>query len=299
MNKTYIYMPWCAVREFPSPSVETFPDGETGITIPPVEPTDHVVLYGSCHDAQASETFLATAYEVAYQGPASLTVVNTYFRHARSDRRFDERTAVMAKFQARQWSGLGHIFPGVRLMFLHLHSDQILSFFEGPVRTSNVSGFPVLERLWRHEHQDMPNVVYATVDHGGVHEVRKLINRHHGPGKPYIGFASIEKKRYSSTETQVLGIQGDVRGMNVVIFDDMISTGGSLVQAAEAYKKQGALSITALATHGVFVGDALERLQAAPIDQVWVTDSHPNVFPVNRAPNFLQVVSFDVDDFNL
>ena len=95
--RRYIALPWVTqVQEYQETvAVETFPDGETAITVPDIAATDDIVLIGSCHSAQASETFLAAAYEIASHGPAHLTVVNTYFRHARCERKFGSQ-AVLA-----------------------------------------------------------------------------------------------------------------------------------------------------------------------------------------------------------
>ena len=249
--------------------IGTFPDGETAITTPDIGGRDDIVLVGCCPDARTSETFLATALEIAAQGPHSLTVVNTYFRHARCDRKFG-RQAVMAKFQARMWSSLGVAFPGTRLIFLDLHNDLVLSYFEGPVRPSNLSALPLLDRKL-HSLWDLEDAVYATVDYGGVHEARRLAE------KRGCGLAHIDKKRISGSETEIRAVHGAaVDGRDVVIFDDMISTGGSLIKAAEAYKNRGARRIFAVAAHGLFVDNAVIRLRNSEIEAVLVTDSHPN-----------------------
>ena len=281
--RRYITLPGATSLAQEYVKVETFPDGETAITVPDIGCKDDIVLIGNCADAQASETFLASAYEIAHHGPASLTVVNTYFRHARCERRFGTQ-AVLAKFQARQWSGLGTIFPGVRLIFLDLHNDLVLSYFEGPVRTTNISALPLLERKMQTLWGSFCNQVYATVDYGGVHEARLLAEARK------CGFAHIDKKRLSGTETEIRDVHGDVAGSDVIIFDDMVSTGGSLVKAAQAYKDRGALRVFAVAAHGLFVNNAVERLQDSPIEGVLVTDSHPNaVDAYEEDPSFIQV----------
>lgn len=268
--KRYISLP--NTNRFADEYVEVvcYPDGETSITVPEIGISDDIVLIGSCPTAQASETFLAAAMEIASYGPASLTVVNTYFRHARSDRKVG-RQAVMAKFQARQWSALGVSYPGVRLVFVDLHNDLVLSYFEGPVRTSNLSVLPLLEKeacgLWGLS----DDVVYATVDLGGVYEARALAENRG------CGFAHIDKKRINGSKTVIRAVHGDnVNGRDVIIFDDMISTGGSLIEAAAAYRERGARRVYAVACHGLFVGDAVDRLLQSGIEAILVTDSHPS-----------------------
>jgi len=263
-------------------TVDTFPDGETAITVPDIGVNDDIVLVGGCSDALESESFLAAAYEVASQGPRSLTVVNTYFRHARSERKFGKQ-AVMAKFQARQWSGIGVIYPGVRLIFVDLHNDLVLSYFECATRSSNISALPLLERKLQHLWGGLQNPVYATVDYGGVHEARKLAEKRN------VGFAHIDKVRLSGSETMIREVHGDsVDDRDVVIIDDMISTGGSLVKAANAYRARGARRVFAIATHGLFVGTAIAKLRASAVEGVLVTDSHPNASVAhNQATDFI------------
>ena len=268
--------------------VEHFPDGETANTVPDFSEADDVVLVGHCASALASETFLAAAYEMAHNGPRSLTVVNTYFRHARCDRKFVKNSraqAVMAKFQARQWSGVGTIFPGVRLVFLDLHNDLVLSYFEGPVRTTNLSALPLLERKMQGLWGGLHDPVYATVDYGGLHEARLLAE------KRGVGLAHIDKVRISATETEIRGVHGDdVDGRDVVIFDDMISTGGSTVKAAHAYKDRGARRVFVVTAHGLFVNNGVAKLMASPIEGVLVTDSHPNAVAAHaQASSFVSV----------
>lgn len=267
--RRYITLPGVTSLAQEVVQVEMFPDGETAITVPDISAKDDIVLIGNCHDALAAETFLAAAYEVASHGPASLTVVNTYFRHARCERKFGSQ-AVMAKFQARQWSGVGSIYPGVRLVFLDLHNDLVLSYFEGPVRASNLSALALLERKMQKLWGPLTNPVYATVDYGGVHEARKLATARK------CGFAHIDKKRLSGTETEIRDVHGDVDGCDVIIFDDIISTAGSMVKAANAYMDRGARRVLGVAAHGLFTNNAIAKLLSSPIEGVLVTDSHPN-----------------------
>lgn len=271
--------------------VEVFPDGETSIRVPDRHRNLDVVLFGECSTVQASEAFLAAAYELASRGFRSLTIFNTYFRHARSERRVEDKVA-MAKFQARQWSGVGRVFPGVRLVFVELHKDLILNFFEGAVVTENRSFIPQLERIVRNDFPNLVNPVYATVDEGGVYAARQLATARGA------GFAYIEKHRISGSETHVHRVLGDsVVDRDVVIFDDIISTGSSMVKAAAAYSKLGARNVYAAATHGVFVEDAINKLAGSPIRCVFVSDSHPNAeLAAAQQAGFLRVFPLNLQD---
>lgn len=283
--KRYLYMP-DATHSYDAEVVKvtTFPDGETSIMIPVGSMRDdEITLIGSCHSAQASESFLAAAYEIAAQGPKSFTVFNTYFRHARSERSTDG-CAALAKFQARQWSGLGRVYPGVRLDFVELHKDTVLHYFEGAVVTNNRTCRELLETYIPYLNDE---TVFATVDEGGVYEAKKLAQ------KAGVGFAHIEKKRLSGSETKVLKVLGDdVAGKKVIIFDDMIATGGSACAAAQAYRERGATSVVLAATHGIFAGDAISALsQNYLIDTVFVTDSHPNAeLAEDSNPTLIKVI---------
>jgi ribose-phosphate pyrophosphokinase len=280
-----IYMPGSGSIHVLSPQVrvEVFPDGEMAIRIPTGLRGANVTLVGHCATAMDSEAFLAAAYEIASQGPIKLTIINTYFRNARSERSTDGN-AILAKFQARQWSGLGRVFPGVVLVFVDLHKDLILNYFEGPVVTEHRVFRPMLEEAVR-DYRQLDNPVYATVDAGGVYEAKALAD------EAMAGFAHIEKKRLSGTETEIRNVSGDdVRGRDVVIFDDIIATGSSMLKAAEAYLDRGAKSVICAATHGVFVGDAVDKFKASRIERVFITNSHPNAFKAaEQAPDLIRV----------
>ncbi len=296
MSYIRMYMPEVAWRPEGSAGygrsvfVHTFPDGETAVSLPAGSVFgNHVTLVGDSASAERSESFLAAAYELASKGPASLTVINTYFRHARSERPSGDNIT-MAKFQARQWSGLGRMFPGVRLVFLDLHSDLILNYFEGPVVTKHLSARPALKKQILEELPPNAEVVYATVDEGGVFAAKELANKDH------VGFAYIEKKRLSGSETAVVKVLGDsVAGKTVIIFDDIIATGGSAIKAAQAYTMLGATSVILGATHGVFAGDALEKLLASDIQAVYVTASHPAAVQAAKDyPSFVKQVYLEI-----
>lgn len=272
---------WGAIEHV---NFQSFPDGEISIAIPGNIWNKDVTLIGGCHNAQASETLLAIAYEVARKSPASLTVVITYFRNARSERS-THGEAVMAKFQANLWSGLAQVFPGVRLEFLDLHSDLILNYFHGPIHTVNISR-PIYENLIvKAREYTKGGIALATVDEGHSSMVRTMAHSYS------YGFAGITKQRLSGSDTRVLDVHGDVQGRTVIICDDIVATGSSLANAAKAYKDRGALQVVACATHGVFAGDAIRRLQESPIDHMFVTDSHPNALVgAQDAPTFVHIV---------
>lgn len=268
--------------------VKVFPDGEQAISVPDVQGAN-VRLYGGCYDAASTEAFLSAAYELARRGPESLTLYNYYFRNARCERRFGNQS-VMAKFQAQLWSGVGRLYPGVRIVLLDLHTDLVLNYFEGTTFASHASAVPSLVRNFFEDHTGpRAEWVLATVDTGQMDKIRALAKQYG------TGFAYIDKIRYSPTKTKVAGVFGDeVDCKHVLIIDDVISTGGSLAKAAATYSERGALSVSALAPHGLFVGDALETLPASSIVRVDVTNSHPNACrAAETLPNLVRVHRLD------
>lgn len=266
-------------------AVERFPDGEFAIKVPLTG--DEVVLVGSCHSSEASEAFLAAAYEIARRGPKDFTIYNTYFRHARSERVVDGK-ANMAKFQARLWSGIGNVCPGVKIVLQDLHKDLVVDFFEGPVRVSNRSSIGDVAKFIARK---IPNqfrnksVVLGTVDEGGAYAVRKIAEENG------LGTAIIHKVRLSGTETKVLSVHGEVAGKVVVILDDMISTGGSAIKAAQAFKDAGALGVWIGAAHGVFsVRDAVRMETSGLFIRIVVTQSHPNAEAAMRSCSIVDAI---------
>lgn len=269
--------------------VERFPDGEFAIRVP--ETGDEVVLVGSCHSSEASEAFLAAAYEIARRGPKDFIIYNTYFRHARSERIVDGK-ANLAKFQARLWSGIGNVYPGVKIVLQDLHKDLVVDFFEGPVRVSNGSALinvaTFIAKKIPHHFRNK-SVVLGTVDEGGAYAVRKIAEENG------LGTAIVHKVRYSGTETKVLSVQGEVAGKVVVILDDMISTGGSAIKAARAFKDAGATDVWVGAVHGVFSADDVIKMENTELfTRIVVTNSHPNAEKAKKVCSILDVLPLSV-----
>jgi ribose-phosphate pyrophosphokinase len=165
---------------------------------------------------------------------------------------------------------------------MDLHSTGIVYYFEGDIVTLELYAEPkVLEAI---RGLGLPNLCLASTDMGRAKWVEALANRLEAP------VALIHKKRVSGSEVKLNAVVGDVAGRNVVIYDDMIRTGGSLVQAAEAYERAGAASVHAVATHLVLPEGTVARLEAAPLARIIGTDTHPNHQLVMDRPRF-QVVS--------
>ena len=196
-----------------------------------------------------------------------------YYGYARKDRKDEGRVPISAKVVANTLVSSG----AERLVTLDMHAAQIQGFYDIPV--DHLYARPVL--LDAVEELGVENPVVVTPDVGGTKMARAYAKR--------LGadLAIVDKRRISGSETVVEHVIGDVKGRNCVIVDDMISTGGSITQAAETLKRAGADRIVIAVSHAVFCGPAVERLENAPVDTVLVTDT----IPLERKPKNLHTVS--------
>jgi ribose-phosphate pyrophosphokinase len=153
-----------------------------------------------------------------------------------------------------------------RLLTIDLPSDQIQGFFDIPV--DNVYASPVLlGEVWK---QKYDNMIVVSPDVGGVVRARALARR-----LDNADLAIIDKRRQRANESQVMNIIGDVRGRSCILVDDLVDTAGTLCQAAQALKNEGAERVIAYITHPVLSGKAVERVSASALDELVVTDTIP------------------------
>ena len=175
---------------------------------------------------------------------------------------------VTAKARARLLSAIPHADLGNHLVFIDLHASGIPHYLEGGLRHTHLYAKEAVQQLCRQLGGD--DFVLASTDSGRAHWVESLAN------EMGVGMSFVFKQRLSGSKTEVKAVQALVQGRKVVIYDDMIRTGGSLLTAAQAYLESGASQVSAVATHGLFPGAALEKiLQSGLIRSVGVTDSHP------------------------
>jgi ribose-phosphate pyrophosphokinase len=166
-----------------------------------------------------------------------------------------------------------------RLLTLDMHAPQIQGFFDIPV--DHMYAKPAL--LAAVKKLEIKDPVIVSPDVGGIKMARA-----YAKSLDNADLAIVDKRRISGSQIAVEHVIGEVEGRNVIVVDDMISTGGSIAEAARILRANGARSIVIAATHAVFAGPAVERLDAAPIDKLLVTDSIP---PRERQPKNLEVVS--------
>jgi ribose-phosphate pyrophosphokinase len=194
---------------------------------------------------------------------ARVTAAIPYMGYARKDRRpSSARVAITAKVVANMLASVGVD----RVLTMDLHSEQIQGFFDIPV--DNVYASPVLlGDAWKQKYQ---NMVVVSPDVGGVVRARALAKR-----LDDAELAIIDKRRPRPNESKVMNIIGEVEGRTCVLIDDMVDTAGTLCQAAQALKDEGALKVVAYITHPVLSGAAIERISKSVLDELVVTDTIP------------------------
>ena len=202
-----------------------------------------------------------------------ITAVIPYFGYARQDRKSKPRDPISAKLVANLLATAG----ADRILTMDLHAAQVQGFFDIPV--DNLLGSPLFVDYYtqRFADENMAEVVAVSPDVGSVARVREFAHR--------LGtnFAIVDKYRSRANESEVMNIIGEVKDRHVILFDDMVDTGGSLCNAARALiEKGGARDIYACATHGVLTDPALERIAQAPIHEMVFLDTIP--FPSGRTP---------------
>jgi len=195
---------------------------------------------------------------------ARVTAVIPYFGYARQDRKDEGRVPITAKLVANLIGRSG----ADRVLAMDLHAAQIQGFFDVPVDHLNAS--PVLNDYFAELGLAANNIVVVSPDEGSI---KRAI--HHS--KELGGtLAIIDKRRSSATETKQENIiGGPIEGRVALIFDDLISTAGSVCGAARLVREAGAREIFVAASHGIFCGDAIEKIMRSPISTVVVTDSIP------------------------
>ncbi|MGO4707255.1 ribose-phosphate pyrophosphokinase [Microvirga sp. 2MCAF38] len=189
-----------------------------------------------------------------------ITAVIPYFGYARQDRKPGPRTPISAKLVANLITNAG----ADRVLTLDLHAGQIQGFFDIP--TDNLFGAPVMVRDIK-ERLDGSNRMVVSPDVGGVVRARALAKRIDAP------LAIVDKRRERPGESEVMNIIGDVSGRSCILLDDIVDSGGTLVNAAEALLANGAKEVYAYITHGVLSGGAVSRISNSKLKELVITDS--------------------------
>jgi len=261
---------------------KTFPDGERYLRID-TDPADRdVVIVGGTVDDPTTLELYDLACGCVSGGAYRLRIVIPFFGYSTMERSVRHGEVVTAKTRARVLSSIPMASRGTQVFLLDLHVDAIANYFEGGIRAIHVYGKPLVIAAARRLAPQ--GLVLASTDAGRAKWVESLAN------DLQCDVAFVYKKRISGAETEITGVSAQVAGKHVVIYDDMIRTGGSLIAAAEAYRDAGAARIDAIATHGVFPRDSLARLHNSGLfGSIAVTDSHPRAVALQS--EFLHVSS--------
>src|SRR6195952_3743728 len=208
-----------------------------------------------------------------------ITAVIPYFGYARQDRRVGSRSPISAKLVANLITHAG----ADRVLTLDLHAGQIQGFFDIP--TDNLYASPVMVRDIK-ERFDLGNLMVVSPDVGGVVRARGLAKRINAP------LAIIDKRRERAGESEVMNVIGEVQGRACILIDDIVDSGGTLANAAEALLSQGAESVAAYITHGVLSGGAVARVTGSKLKELVITDSIQPTEAVRAARN-IRVLPID------
>ncbi len=206
-----------------------------------------------------------------------ITAVIPYFGYARQDRRASGRTPISAKLVANLITEAGVD----RVLTVDLHAGQIQGFFDIP--TDNLFAAPLMARDIK-EHMNTSDVMVVSPDVGGVVRARALAKRIDAP------LAIVDKRRERAGESEVMNIIGDVAGRSCILVDDIVDSGGTLCNAAEALLAKGAKEVYAYITHGVLSGGAVARIAASKLKELVITDSIQPTEAVKVAKN-VRVIS--------
>ncbi|MEJ2144100.1 MAG: ribose-phosphate pyrophosphokinase [Acidobacteriota bacterium] len=243
--------------------LKRFSDGEVSFQIlENVRGQDVFLVQPSC--PPVAETLMELLVMIdAFKRASALriTAVLPYYGYARQDRKDKPRVPISSKLVADLLTAAG----AHRILAMDLHADQIQGFFNIPV--DHLYATPVLIEHLKQMHLDELTIV--SPDSGGVERARFYAK--------YLkaNLAIIDKRRVADNEAEVMNIVGDVGGRDVIIVDDLIDTGGTIVNATKEMRKKGARRLFAAATHGVLSGPAIGRLQESEFEQVLVTNTVP------------------------
>src|SRR5215212_5932333 len=201
-----------------------------------------------------------------------ITAVVPYFGYARQDRKPGPRTPISAKLVANLITHAG----ADRVLTLDLHAGQIQGFFDIP--TDNLFASPVMVRDIK-DHYKLDNLMVVSPDVGGVVRPRGLAKRINAP------LAIIDKRRERAGDSEVMNVIGEVAGRICILVDDIVDSGGTLVNAADALLEQGATDVYAYISHGVLSGGAVARITGSRLKELVITDSIQPSDAIKAAPN--------------
>ena len=210
----------------------------------------------------------------------NITAVIPYFGYARQDRKVVPRTSISAKLVSNLITNAG----ADRVVTVDLHAGQIQGFFDIPV--DNLFATPIFAKHIKRKIKSN-NIICVAPDVGGVERARAL-------GKKLdVGLAIVDKRRPSPGKSQVMNVIGNVKNKVCILTDDIIDSGGTIVNAADALLKRGAKEVHVYATHGVFSGDAVKKIKNSKIKNLVITDSIDSSDKLKKVRN-IEVLSISI-----
>jgi ribose-phosphate pyrophosphokinase len=257
--------------------ITRFSDGEIRIKVEEnVRGKDVFVVQPTCPPVNENLMELLIIIDALRRASANrITAVIPYFGYARQDRKDQPRVPITAKLVANLLTVAGTD----RVLTLDLHAGQIQGFFDIPL--DHLFAVNVFFEYFKEI--KMNNLVIVSPDVGGIKMARAYAKKLHA------GLAIVDKRRNTPDSTDVMHILGEVKGKNVIMVDDIIATGSSLVEAAKALKEAGAKKIFAAVTHGVLSANAVEKIDNSEIDSLIITDSIP--LPQPKKSHKIKIVS--------
>ncbi len=248
--------------------VGRFSEGEIRVQIKEnIRGKDVFIIQPTCPPTNDNLMELLILIDAARRASAKrITAVVPYYGYARQDRKDQPRVPITAKLVANLIAAAGTN----RVLCMDLHASQIQGFFDLPV--DHLYAINVLCDYF--QNKKLKNMVVVAPDVGGL-KMARAYAKHLG-----AGLAIVDKRRASPEKTEVMHVLGSVRGKNAIMVDDIVATGGSMIEAAEVLRKKGVKSLYAAVSHGILSGPALERIRnCSVLKEVVITDSIPLKHP--------------------
>ena len=267
--------------------VSRFSDGEVYVQINEnVRGQDVFVIQPTCPPVNDHLMELLVMMDALKRASARrITAVLPYYGYGRQDRKVMPRVPITAKLVADLITSAGC----QRVLAVDLHAGQIQGFFNIPVDHLFAAPPVIVDYLAK---KDLNDPVLVSPDAGGVERARAIAKRLNA------GLAIIDKRRDGPNVAVFMYLIGDVKGKDVIVIDDMIDTAGTLIQAVEAVKREGARRVLACAVHGVLSGPAIKRIQDSALEEVVITNSvplapekaHPKIHVLSVAPLLAEAI---------
>ena len=260
-------------------NIKKFADGEIYVEINEnIRGNSVFVIQSSANPANDNLMELLLCIDALRRSSAkNITAVIPYFGYARQDRKVVPRTSISAKLVSNLITKAG----ADRVVTVDLHAGQIQGFFDIPV--DNLFATPIFARHVKKKIKSK-NLICVAPDVGGTERARalgKILN---------VGLAIVDKRRPKPGQSQVMNIIGDVKGKTCILVDDIIDSGGTIVNAAKALKDRGAKEVYVYITHGVLSGEAVNKIKKSVIKNLVITDTIDNMNRVKGAKN-IEVLS--------